>query len=119
MTDELNTMVEARKKIEYCVKTCDDRELTEHGMEAVFDYIRAYNTWAKSVGKVRGPKPVVDTFKKKMTSHTKVLKHIMDGYEYADDAELIDMVWEYLPKLTRASKALVKAYQVEGIRSVA
>ena len=111
MTNELNTMIEARKKIEYCVKTCDDIELTEHGMDAVVSYTEAFSAWARSIGKERGPK--------KVKAHEKILDHIYDGFEYADDAELVDLVWEYLPKLARASKAMVKAYQAEGIKSVA
>ncbi len=119
MTNELNTMIEARKKIEYCVRTCDDIELTEHGMDAVVSYTEAFSAWARSIGKVRGPRPAIETLNKKVKAHEKILDHIYDGFEYADDAELIDLVWEYLPKLARASKAMVKAYQAEGIKSVA
>ncbi len=101
-------MIENRKKIEYCIKTCDDTELTEVGIDAVYDYVESFSEWAKSVGRISGPIPKLEEIRDANNAHNKLLNDIFDFSSCCEGSELESLTWEYLPKLIKASKVLVK-----------
>lgn len=114
--DKIEKVKEMCEKMDNCIKTCDDVELTEDGLDVFDGYVDAYNKWVKTIGKYSGPKSEVENILKLIKKHNKIVNDIVDFSCCCDGSELTDLTWEYLPKLVKASRSLTKTFSESSLR---